>query len=708
MLNSSATALFINTRGNTDLVIHNGKTPNSPVGVIIETKRPSNKTEMPNLDNLNVKSIHELVLYYMQERENNIYLKHLIATNGYQWFVFDARIFEAVFYQNRDFQKQYQDFKKRRLTGTTTEFFYTEIVQKFIEKETEQSIKFSYFDLNEYKAALNRDKDDNKNPQIQELIELYKLLSPQHLLKLNLKNDSNSLDKGFYKELLHIVGLNETKEGGRKIIKRKDEAKRDSGSLIENAIQQLKNGGKLQNLRDEKHFGKTEQEQLFQVGLELCLTWINRILFLKLLESQLLSYHKKDKSYAFLNSEKIFNYDKLNSLFFEVLAKERKERTENLTREFDKIPYLNSSLFEPASIEMQTLSISNLDDNQTMPVLAATVLKDEKGKTQTGELKTLHYFFQFLDAYDFSSENKEIIKEKEKTLITASVLGLIFEKINGYQEGSFFTPGFITMYIARETLRKAVLTKFNQDKGWDCKNFNDLYNKIEDTKEANQKINSLKICDPAVGSGHFLVSALNELIAIKSELGILCDNTGKKLKDYQAEVQDDELVISDDKNISFVYDPTSRESKRIQKALFYEKQTLIENCLFGVDINHNSVKICRLRLWIELLKNAYYKTKTELETLPNIDINIKCGNSLNHFFSLKENLGKITQKSGETIENYRQLVKDYYHTRSKEKKQEIEKQIATIKKSYSKRIINFWSAASSSSLLVWSIIKASL
>ena len=231
---------FINTRGNTDLVIHNGKTPNSPVGVIIETKRPSNKTEMPNLDNLNVKSIHELVLYYMQERENNIYLKHLIATNGYQWFVFDARIFEAVFYQNRDFQKQYQDFKKRRLTGTTTEFFYTEIVQKFIEKETEQSIKFSYFDLNKYKAALNSDKDDNKNPQMQELIEIYKLLSPQHLLKLNLKNDSNSLDKGFYKELLHIVGLNETKEGGRKIIKRKDEAKRDSGSLIENAIQQLK------------------------------------------------------------------------------------------------------------------------------------------------------------------------------------------------------------------------------------------------------------------------------------------------------------------------------------------------------------------------------------------------------------------------------------------------------------------------------------
>ena len=47
----------------------------------------------------------------------------------------------------------------------------------------------------------------------------------------------------------------------------------------------------------------------------------------------------------------------------------------------------------------------------------------------------------------------------------------------------------------------------------------------------------------------------------------------------------------------------------MQEALFKEKQIIIENCLFGVDINPNSVKICRLRLWIELLKNAYYKNE---------------------------------------------------------------------------------------------------
>ena len=150
----------------------------------------------------------------------------------------------------------------------------------------------------------------------------------------------------------------------------------------------------------------------------------------------------------------------------------------------------------------------------------------------------------------------------------------------------------------------------------------------EDVLKANEIINSLHICDPAVGSGHFLVSALNEMIAVKNDLKILQDRDGKRLKEYQVEVVNDELIVTDEEGELFEYNPSNKESQRIQETLFHEKQTIIENCLFGVDINTNSVKICRLRLWIELLKNAYYKNATELETLPNIDINIKCGNEL--------------------------------------------------------------------------------
>jgi type II restriction/modification system DNA methylase subunit YeeA len=148
--------------------------------------------------------------------------------------------------------------------------------------------------------------------------------------------------------------------------------------------------------------------------------------------------------------------------------------------------------------------------------LTSTVIKDKQGKKISCQKNALDYFFSFLEAYDFASEGSEDIQEDNKTLINASVLGLIFEKINGYKDGSFFTPGFITMYMCKETIRRAVVQKFNEVKNWNCQNFIDLYNKIDDKKEANAIVNSLKICDPAVGSGHFLVSALNEIIAITS------------------------------------------------------------------------------------------------------------------------------------------------------------------------------------------------
>lgn len=368
------------------------------------------------------------------------------------------------------------------------------------------------------------------------------------------------------------------------------------------------------------------------------------------------------------------------------MARKYDERNEDVINLFEKVPYLNSSLFEPTEIEQDTIFISNLRDDKTIPIISSTVLKNEQGKKRTGNLTTLQYLFEFLNAYDFSSEGSEEIQEENKSLINASVLGLIFEKINGYKDGSFFTPGFITMYMCRETIRKAVVQKFNETKNWKCKDLDELYNKIEDAKEANEIVNSLKICDPAVGSGHFLVSALNEMIAVKNDLKILQDRDGKRLKEYQVEVVNDELIVTDEEGELFDYNPKSKESQRIQETLFYEKQTIIENCLFGVDINPNSVKICRLRLWIELLKNAYYKNATELETLPNIDINIKCGNSLVSRFEIDADLKQALKKSKWSIDSYRVAVDTYRNAESKEQKRDMERLIADIKSDFRSEI----------------------
>jgi adenine-specific DNA-methyltransferase len=450
--------------------------------------------------------------------------------------------------------------------------------------------------------------------------------------------------------------------------------------------------------------GTTKEERIFNVALELCITWMNRILFLKLMEGQLVNYHEGNKEYKFLNSEKIFDYDELFTLFHNVLAIKFANRKEALKEKYSKVPYLNSSLFDITLLERETIKISALDNRLALNLINTTILKESKKKSTA--LPTLEYLFQFLDAYDFASEGTDDIREDKKELINASVLGKIFEKINGYKDGSIFTPAFITMYMCKQSIRLAVVEKFNEaisqkdeklfDTFEDVKNYTSKQFKTTDILKANEIINSLRICDPAVGSGHFLVSALNEIISIKAELGILADENGNCINNYEIEIINDELIITEpkDKDKRFEYTiqngkPKTKEIQRLQKTLFREKQTIIENCLFGVDINPNSVKICSLRLWIELLKNAYYKEETnylELETLPNIDINIKCGNSLLSRFGIDADLSKALRSINYNIEAYRGFVNDYKNCKDRDEKRGLLNIIDSIKTNFKTKI----------------------
>lgn len=675
---------FINTKGRQDLVIHNGKDNKTKVGVIIEAKRPSNKSDWFTCEKPNSKAIHELVLYYLRERIecNNIDIKYLVATNINEWYIIEAKHFENFFYKNKNLVKNYEEWRDGKKVTKDTGLFYNEIAKPFIEQLGEE-IPCTYFNIQNYvKVLKNADKEDDKN-----LIALLKILSPQHLLKLPFANDSNELDDKFYKELLHIIGLEEAKDNGKNIIRRKVENKYPA-SLLEMVLKKLKTKG-VHKINDIRAFGETFEQQYFNIALELCITWINRILFLKLLEGQLINYHKGDRTYRFLNSTLIHDFDELFKLFHNVLAVNISNREEEIKIKYKLVPYLNSSLFEIGELEDLTICIDSLDNSEILDFNSTSVLKEQKKKNE--KLKTLDYLFLFLDSYDFASEGSENIQEDNKPLINASVLGKVFEKINGYKEGSIYTPGFITMYMCRQSIRLSVVEKFNEAKNWNIKSFEEIYNKIEDINEANKIINEIKICDPAVGSGHFLVSALNEIIAIKSELNILTDAKGKRLKEYTVEVENDDLYITDDLGDIFDYNPKNKESQRIQETLFLEKQKIIENCLFGVDSNPNSVKICRLRLWIELLKNAYYKEDsnyTELETLPNIDINIKCGNSLLSRFPLDADLSKALKSVKYNIESYRGFVTDYKNEKNRDVKKGLQKIIDAIKTDFRTEIGN--------------------
>ena len=614
--------------------------------VIIEAKVYESSAMITKSD-INKKALHEAILYFMRERHSgNKTLYHIIITDFYNWFVFDAKDFEKLFWQNSEIKKIFNSVKDPSVLGNRTEDFYA-MVSTHIETMKEnliddKVIECAYFDL--------RDKRTEK-----ENIALYKLLSKETLLKAFNPNDANTLNKAFYAELLYLLGLEEVKSSGKKIIQRAKA--QHSGALYENIVQKLLQYGKPTD---------------FESVIRLMIIWINRILFLKLLESQLIKWNDSQE-YAFLNADKIKDFDRLEMLFFDILAKKPHDRGH---REFDYVPYLNSSLFEPHAFEQKFLTIATLQDDCLLPYYAKTVLKDAHGKRKEGEVNMLHYLFAFLDAYDFSSEGSEELVSESKSLINASVLGLIFEKLNGYKDGSFYTPSFITMYMSKETITKSIVAKFNQVKGWNCTTLDELDDKIEDKQEANAIIDSLTICDPAVGSGHFLVSSLNTILEIKSQLRILFDSNGKRIKDYELSVENDELIVRDDEGEIFEYKRNSREKTRIQQMLFGEKQKIIENSLFGVDINPNSAQITRLRLWIELLKNSYYDDGS-LVTMPNIDINIKVGNSLISRYGLDDEIDILNIKHA--IERYKASVKDYKEGNFLSSKEEIRSAIEDVK-----------------------------
>lgn len=317
-------------------------------------------------------------------------------------------------------------------------------------------------------------------------------------------------------------------------------------------------------------------------------------------------------------------------------------------------------MFEKQSIE-NTLEISSLSNDLKLFYYKNTVLKDDKCKAKKGQVGLLEYLFEFLDSFDFGSddEQSEILSQKE--LISSSVLGNVFEKLNGYKEGSFYTPSFITSYMCKESITKVVLDKFNAQFDLDAKDISELRKSLrkEDKKAQKELLNSIKICDPAVGSGHFLVSALNVMLSIYDELNLFDE-------EFYLEVQNDEILITGRKGEFIEYKrPKTPKDKAhlIQQELFHTKKDIIENNLFGVDINPNSCEITKLRLWIELLKHSFYQSFDDenyhdLKTLPNIDINIKCGNSLVSYFETGKSLNHYPNIK-ERINKYKRIVKDY-------------------------------------------------
>ncbi len=607
---------------------------NNEVEVIIEFKALKNPNEFIKKGDLNVKALHESLFYYLIERKNgNNNLKHLILATIKELYIIDANEFE-VFNKDKEIENAFKNCHDRKGNDTRTKAFY-DVCQKRL-NELDHSLKYHHIPLKKENLAL-----------------IYQALSPNFLLKIPKYSDANTLNKDFYEELLYILGLEEQNDKGKILIK---------PSRTQNSLSAaLKK--KYENLDDEE-------------VMALLIAWNNRILFLRLLESLLISFdHFNHSEKSFLTIENFTNFNDLNTLFFEVLAKKNSERSLEIKEDkiLQKIPYLNSSLFDKTPLELKGYEIKLLD-NKKLEIYKNSVLKKDENYKKQKDLKPLpllKYFFEFLRLYKFTTTPKDIKDNTdtiESCLINPSVLGLVFEKLNGYKEGSFYTPSFITSYMCKESITPIVLDKFNQTYEIECDNLKELKNYLKNSykedkrKEYLQLLLTLRVCDPAVGSGHFLVSALNEMVWIAYELGLIASLYRHKLR-----LENDEIIIHHAQTGEiFNYKKPDSENDphhHIQKELFELKKSIIENCLFGVDINPNSCEITKLRLWIELLKYSYYifekgKNTNNLETLPNIDINIKCANSLISRFSLHDDLKKIPNIK-KKIQEYKDLVAQY-------------------------------------------------
>ncbi len=622
-----------NTDEKVDSAIYVGK----EAWVLIEVKALNNRNEFPkDRENPLSKAFCQMVLYFLKEIEKNNSLKHAIICicNAHEFFLFDCK--DLLFLQE---DKRIKDFYKKCVkkegTDPKTKKFYSDL-EEYLKKDFEGELRYTHFNLS----------DDFK-----ELPLIYQVLSHEVLLKQRKTLDANTLNKDFYEELLYILGLEEQNEKGKILIK---------PSHTQNSLSDaLKK--KYTNLDDEE-------------VMALLIAWNNRILFLRLLESLLISF--KHFENPFLTTENFENFNALNTLFFEVLAKKNSERLKEIKEDkiLEKIPYLNSSLFDKTPLELKGHEIKLLD-NKKLEIYKNSVLKKHKDYQKQKDLPLLEYLFEFLRLYKFTTTPKDIkdnTDTSESRLINPSVLGLVFEKLNGYKEGSFYTPSFITSYMCKESITTIVLDKFNAIYQWDCENLKALRGEIdrnfsnEKAKEYLQLLLTLRVCDPAVGSGHFLVSALNEMVWIAYELGLIAS-----LYRYDLKLENDEIIIHyTPTGEIFNYKKPDSENDphhHIQKELFNLKKDIIENCLFGVDINPNSCEITKLRLWIELLKYSYYifekgKNTNALETLPNIDINIKCANSLISRFALKDKALLKTEKNQNlkySIAEYKELVKIY-------------------------------------------------
>ena len=285
----------------------------------------------------------------------------------------------------------------------------------------------------------------------------------------------------------------------------------------------------------------------------------------------------------------------LKALFFEAFAKPEGERSSEARALTGAIPYLNGGLFLPHRIECEA-------DGGTLRV----------GRTLRIPDQAFANLFKLFSTFTWHLDDTPGGKADE---INPDVLGYIFEKyINQKAFGAYYTRPEITEYLAEHTIHGLVLDRIRRpalpELGLAAVDFASVAELLArmDAPLAIELVDkvlpSLKLLDPAVGSGAFLLAAMKTLINLytavvgRAEMG-----ESRELKHWLDHIR-----------------------ARHRNVAYYIKRRVITDNLFGVDIMEEATEIAKLRLFLALVASA--RSVDELEPLPNIDFNIMAGNSL--------------------------------------------------------------------------------
>mgnify|MGYP006972487090 CR=1 FL=1 len=258
---------------NTDGYIDSALKENGVLLAIMEAKAPQNTAEMISPNHFNRKALHEVVYYYLERAidptktkamiSTDCQIRKLIISNGYDWYLFDANDIHSI--TNGGIENRYLQFKKGLTPYSDTASFYEELKQRFDTIDIEDTLPYIHFNIKECLSKKSL------------LINLYKVLSENYLIKnhLSIQYEPHKLNDRFYHELLYIMGLKEIDSENKKLVEIAPE--------IENSLSY-----QIIRLLKKKD---TPDEHISATVYELVITWINRLLFIKLFEGQLISFN---------------------------------------------------------------------------------------------------------------------------------------------------------------------------------------------------------------------------------------------------------------------------------------------------------------------------------------------------------------------------------------------------------------------------------